>query len=139
MDLTTILIPSELLRSYFKIIIFLSCSLCVLPGCSSEKNTSNRTESRKICSLIRVQKLNDRSILVNFGYDAVSAINTEQGIVVIDAGISTGLTSRYKKIIQKEFRRDDFIYVINTHGHQDHNNCYSQAICFQNKADWTKK
>ncbi|OFY62265.1 MAG: hypothetical protein A2V64_10915 [Bacteroidetes bacterium RBG_13_43_22] len=136
MDLTTILIPSELLRSYFKIVLFFTCSLCVLPGCSSEKNTSNRTESRKIDSLIRVQKLNDRSILVNFGYDAVSAINTEQGIVVIDAGISTGLTSRYKKIIQKEFRRDDFIYVINTHGHHDHNNCYSQAICFQNTADF---
>lgn len=102
-----------------KILILFYC-LCSLAGCISEQNASNRIDSQKIDSLINVQKISDRAILVNFGYDAISAINTQQGIVIIDAGISSGLTDRYKKIIQDEFKRDDFIYVINTHGHHDH-------------------
>jgi glyoxylase-like metal-dependent hydrolase (beta-lactamase superfamily II) len=47
-------------------------------------------------------------------------MKTERGIVVIDAGMSSGLTSRYRKIIEKEFESDDFRYVINSHGHHDH-------------------
>lgn len=54
------------------------------------------------------------------GSDAVAAVNTPEGIVVIDAGISTGLSSRYKKLIEKEFKGKDFIYLIYTHGHSDH-------------------
>jgi glyoxylase-like metal-dependent hydrolase (beta-lactamase superfamily II) len=103
----------------FKIFILNYC-LCSLPGCISEQNASKRADSQKIDSLINIQKINDRAILVNFGYDAISAINTKQGIVIIDAGISTGLTARYKKVIQDEFKRDDFIYLINTHCHHDH-------------------
>jgi len=103
-----------------RVFIFYYCILS-LPGCISGQDDANRTDSQKIDSLINVQKLNSRTILVNFGYDAVSAINTESGIVIIDAGISTGLTSRYRKIIENEFSREDLIYVINTHGHHDHN------------------
>jgi glyoxylase-like metal-dependent hydrolase (beta-lactamase superfamily II) len=55
------------------------------------------------------------------GSDAVTAIETQKGIVVIDAGISNGLTSKYRKIIENEFQRNDFAYLINTHGHPDHN------------------
>jgi len=102
------------------LIIIIYSLISSLTGCTSGKVTSDKTESRKIDSLIKVQKLDDKGILVTFGYDAISAINTKKGIVIIDAGISTGLTARYKKIIQEEFKRDDFIYVINTHGHNDH-------------------
>jgi len=120
----------ELMTGWFpvKILVVYYC-ICSLPGCISAQNASNRIDSQKIDSLINVHKLNDHAILVNFGYDAVSAINTEQGIVIIDAGISTGLTARYRKIIRDEFKHDDFAYVINTHGHHDH--CRGNSI-FEN-------
>ena len=68
--------------------------------------------------------------MVNFGYDAITAIETDQGIVIVDAGISTELTAKYKKLIENVLHNDDFIYVINTHGHHDHiggNTVFSQA------------
>ena len=77
--------------------------------------------SQQLDSLIRVEKLNDNAILITLGSDAVTAIETQKGIVVIDAGISTGLTGKYRKIIENEFQRNDFAYLINTHGHPDHN------------------
>lgn len=71
-------------------------------------------------SLIKIQKLTDKVILIGLGADAVTAIATQKGIVVIDAGISGTLTSLYRKIIEKECKRNDFAIVINTHGHHDH-------------------
>jgi glyoxylase-like metal-dependent hydrolase (beta-lactamase superfamily II) len=76
--------------------------------------------SRKIDSLVRVQEINERCILLTFGADAISAINTVHGIVVIDAGISSGLTRRYREIIEEEFPASGFAWVINTHSHHDH-------------------
>lgn len=73
-----------------------------------------------IDSLIRVNRINEKTILITFGADAVTAINTRDGMVVIDAGISTGLTSRYRKRMEVEFSSSGFLYVINTHGHHDH-------------------
>lgn len=52
--------------------------------------------------------------------DAVVAIATQKGLVVIDAGKSPTLTKEYRRIIEKEFGRNDFVYLINTHHHFDH-------------------
>jgi cyclase len=73
-----------------------------------------------IDSLISINRLNDKVIVVGIGADAVTAIATQKGIVIIDAGISGTLTSQYRKIIEKEFKRNDIAYVVNTHGHHDH-------------------
>jgi len=89
-------------------------------GCSYNKRSPGKQTDQKIDSLIEVKRVNEKTILISFGYDAITAINTNKGIVVIDAGISQQLTSRYRKIIEKEFNRKDFIYVINSHGHPDH-------------------
>ncbi|MBE0676853.1 MAG: MBL fold metallo-hydrolase [Bacteroidales bacterium] len=110
--------------------LFFCIWLYSLSGCSSKQNTFNNIDSKEVDSLIRVQKINSRTLLVNFGYDAIAAIETDQGIVIVDAGISTGLTTKYKKLIENVFHKDDFIYVINTHGHHDHiggNTVFSQA------------
>jgi glyoxylase-like metal-dependent hydrolase (beta-lactamase superfamily II) len=92
----------------------------VLSGCGSKDIYKNKTESQKIDSLIKVQDSNDRTVFVKFGYDAIAAIKTTKGIVLIDAGISTSLTARYKIIIENKFDNHNFVYVINSHGHHDH-------------------
>jgi glyoxylase-like metal-dependent hydrolase (beta-lactamase superfamily II) len=84
----------------------------------------------KVDSLLRVQKINSHTLLVNFGYDAITAIETDQGIVIVDSGISTELTAKYRKLIENVLHKNDFIYVINTHGHHDHiggNTVFSEA------------
>ena len=113
------------------LIIFLLCDfLYTFSGCNSKQITLSNIDSQKVDSLIKVQKVNDRTIIVNFGYDAITAIKTEQGIVLVDAGISTALTAKYKKTIEKIFRQNDYEFVINTHGHHDHiggNSIFPQA------------
>lgn len=103
------------------VIIFLFCiCLYTFSGCSSKQINFNSIDSKEVDLLIKAQKINDRTLLINFGYDAVTAIKTSQGIVLIDAGISTALTAKYKKTIENEFHQDDYVYVINSHGHHDH-------------------
>lgn len=51
---------------------------------------------------------------------AVCAIATKKGIVVIDTTNIPKLDLVFRKVIAKEFGRNDFAYLINTHGHSDH-------------------
>ncbi|MBN1337962.1 MAG: MBL fold metallo-hydrolase [Bacteroidales bacterium] len=69
---------------------------------------------------IKTVRLTESVIVVNVASDAVTFIRTVDGIVVIDAGITPSLTARYRKIVEKEFQRKDFLYLINTHAHHDH-------------------
>ena len=88
-------------------------------------------KDENVDAYIKVKKLTDKVIIVSFGYDAVTAINTKDGIVVIDAGISNSLTGKYRNIIEKEFKRNDFAYLIDTHSHYDHtggNQVFSDAV-----------
>ncbi|PLX20808.1 MAG: hypothetical protein C0599_08550, partial [Salinivirgaceae bacterium] len=101
--------------------LLLATSFLFLFSCGQDKISDKQKTEQLTDSLIQVQKINDVTILVSFGADAVTAINTKNGIVVIDAGISTYLTKKYKKIIAQEFNNQKFIYLINTHSHHDHN------------------
>jgi glyoxylase-like metal-dependent hydrolase (beta-lactamase superfamily II) len=79
-------------------------------------------KSQNICSdFIKKVKVSDRIITVGIG-DAVSAILTKKGIVVIDAGESPSLTKEYMRIIKEDFKRNDIACLINTHSHLDHTN-----------------
>lgn len=77
-------------------------------------------------SLIQIQVIKDRFILASFGVETISAINTEKGIVLIDAGISTELTNNYKQKIEQKFQSSHFSYVINTHA--DHDHCRGNSV-----------
>jgi len=102
--------------------LFLIC-LLIYPftACHSPEVSASDVTSQKIDSLIEILKINEQCLLIKFGTDAITALKTKKGIVVVDAGISSGLTARYRKIIENEFQGNDFIFVINTHGHPDHN------------------
>jgi glyoxylase-like metal-dependent hydrolase (beta-lactamase superfamily II) len=81
----------------------------------SELSFPNRVVANRISERVLVLKLAD----VTFP-NQVTAIASEKGLVVIDTLSSHRLASRYKAIIEEEFGRKDFVYVINTHSHQDH-------------------
>ena len=99
-------------------------------ACRAETAAYNKSESAKIDSLIIISEINDRTAIIKFGYDAVTAIKTSEGIVLIDAGISTFLTGKYKGIIENQYQQKNFRFVINSHGHHDHirgNSLFPQA------------
>lgn len=86
---------------------------------------------KKAEDFIRVNRLCDGVIVVGLGYDAITAIATQNGLVVIDAGISNSLTAKYRQAIAREFKSDRFLYLINTHAHPDHiggNQVFSDAV-----------
>ena len=101
------------------IVIFICLFFCIqIPSLAQ-----NQTRNYEIDDLIKVVRLSNKAIVIRTGvtyFDVVAAIATEKGIVVIDAGNTPQLTEKYKKIITKEFGRDDFAYLINTHSHRDH-------------------
>jgi glyoxylase-like metal-dependent hydrolase (beta-lactamase superfamily II) len=73
---------------------------------------------------LHVEKLSDKAIRVWVGdhisSTAVAALNTSKGIVVIDTTESPTLDAKFREVIAREFGRDDFVYLINTHEHADH-------------------
>jgi glyoxylase-like metal-dependent hydrolase (beta-lactamase superfamily II) len=73
---------------------------------------------------LHLEKLSDNAIRLWVGdyisSTAVAALNTDKGIVVVDATESPGLDRHFRKVIAREFGRDDFVYLINTHEHGDH-------------------
>jgi glyoxylase-like metal-dependent hydrolase (beta-lactamase superfamily II) len=68
--------------------------------------------------------------MATIGSEAITAIASQKGIIIVDAGTSYTLTRKYREAIEKELNRDDFVYVINTHAHWDHisgNAIFSEA------------
>jgi glyoxylase-like metal-dependent hydrolase (beta-lactamase superfamily II) len=79
-------------------------------------------------------RVSERVLVVKSGKvytDQIIALATEKGLVVIDTGKSPTLTEKYRKVIEQEFGRNDFTYVINTHFHFDHtsgNQIFPEAV-----------
>lgn len=109
---------------FLSVITLFSVSSCSSPA-------TDNPDKKVIDTLIKTIKLSDNVMVVRLGWDAVTAISTQKGIVVIDAGISNSLTSEYRKKIEKEFESKDFAFLINTHSHPDHvggNQVFSDAL-----------
>lgn len=86
------------------------------------------------------KKLSERVLIVWIGdlvqTIATVALATSKGIVVIDTSIIRSHDARIRKVIEKEFGRNDFKYLINTHFHPDHtcgNQVYSEATIIGHK------
>ncbi len=79
---------------------------------------------------IEFERFSERVLIVKSGkvyFDQVIAIASKKGLVLIDTGIAPSLTAEYRKIIEREFGRNDFTFVINTHYHFDHT-CGNQVF-----------
>jgi glyoxylase-like metal-dependent hydrolase (beta-lactamase superfamily II) len=69
---------------------------------------------------VKSKRVSDRVIVFDCLDVHTTAIVASEGIVIIDTHRSPSVMLEIKKLIEKEFGRDDFLYVINTHGHWDH-------------------
>lgn len=74
------------------------------------------------CYSINLDTITENIIVVNEGYDRVSAIKTNKGIVVIDTHKSTIDMQRMKRKIISYFNDSTFAYIINTHSCLEHIN-----------------
>jgi cyclase len=86
------------------------------------------------------KRLSDKVLIVGAGdymqTIATVALATEKGIVVIEASLIRAHDARIRKVIEKEFGRNDFKYLINTHFHHDHtagNQVYADATIVGHK------
>jgi glyoxylase-like metal-dependent hydrolase (beta-lactamase superfamily II) len=73
---------------------------------------------------INSERLSDR-VLLTWGCDYFQGTNmavvaTEQGLVIIDTGLSPSTVRRQRDMVERELGRSDFRYLINTHMHNDH-------------------
>jgi len=71
---------------------------------------------------IQVKRVSDRVLVLNgsFMENNVVALSTAKGLVVVDSTGIPSIARKMRKIIEKEFGRTDFKYLINTHNHWDH-------------------
>lgn len=65
-------------------------------------------------------RLSDRVIVLTCLDVNVTAIAARSGLVVIDTNRSSGAMRRLRSVIETEFGREDFAYLVNTHGDADH-------------------
>jgi glyoxylase-like metal-dependent hydrolase (beta-lactamase superfamily II) len=101
--------------------VMLGCVVCLLLAATATAPRMLQVDD--LDPYIRVDRLGEKVLVIwceGANYEAVTAIATTKGIVMIDAGLNPPLTAKYRKIIEQEFGRHDFKYVINTHSHQDH-------------------
>ncbi|MBN1359822.1 MAG: MBL fold metallo-hydrolase [Sedimentisphaerales bacterium] len=72
---------------------------------------------------VGIERLSGRVLLaywVGTGRCNLTAIQSEKGLVVIDTEMSPRIMAPIKARIEREFRRNDWAYVINTHAHIHH-------------------
>jgi glyoxylase-like metal-dependent hydrolase (beta-lactamase superfamily II) len=86
------------------------------------------------------KRLSDRALIVwvcdYMQSIATVALATEKGIVVIETSLIRSHDARIRKVIEDEFGRNDFKYLINTHFHHDHtagNQVYADATIIAHK------
>ncbi len=72
----------------------------------------------------RVKKLSDRIARFQAGRYAtqscLTVVKTDQGLIVIDTGLTSSFAGQMKRKFREVLGRDDVRYVINTHSHWDH-------------------
>ncbi len=101
-----------------RIVIGIICAMSAvteLPAQARQKTDSSSID-------ITVKRLSPRIGLFYGGPwdNAVVALATEKGLVVVDAPFSKTISREFRTAIQTEFKRNDFAFLINTHEHVCH-------------------
>ncbi len=94
------------------------------------------TKSQQVETLpIHTRRISERVIVAWPGDHAQTtnmiAIASERGIVVVDTESSWSVTAEIRDVFARELQRNDFVYLINTHGHTDHgggNQVFQDAV-----------
>ncbi len=71
----------------------------------------------------RITRLGENAALFQIGREDPTntiALASRRGLVVIDTGVLPSRGAALRSAIEREFKRRDFAYVINTHSHFDH-------------------
>lgn len=84
-------------------------TLCVAPSCRYQPDDS-----------LKIRRISDRVVVYEYVNVNVTAVRSNNGILVIDTHRSPATMNKIRQLIEKEFGRTDFVYVINTHGDYDH-------------------
>jgi len=74
---------------------------------------------------LRVTRLGENGALFQIGREDPTntvVLASRRGLVVIDTGVLPSRGAALRSAIEREFKRQDFAYVINTHSHFDHSN-----------------
>jgi glyoxylase-like metal-dependent hydrolase (beta-lactamase superfamily II) len=103
-----------LTRSFALRYVLLGCALAALPRPTHAQDPIK----------INGRWQSDR-VLVTWGCDYFQGTNMavivdDQGLIVIDTGLSPTTVQRQREWIENELGRSDFRYLINTHTHNDH-------------------
>ena len=69
---------------------------------------------------VEMDRISDRAVVLRCLSNNVTVIAARDGLVVVDTHRSPGVMEEIKRRAAHELGRDDFRYVINTHGHWDH-------------------
>jgi glyoxylase-like metal-dependent hydrolase (beta-lactamase superfamily II) len=96
----------KFILSYFFLFLF-----CFAISCQQQTDVSTG---------VTAERVSDRVIVFSCLDVNTTAIASSEGIIVIDTHRSPSVMLEIKKLMEKEFGRNDFLYVINTHGHYDH-------------------
>jgi len=97
---------------------------------------------------ITIRRVTDRVITLsmsNLGmHTNVTVIETQKGLVVIETEVTPSIMKRIKKAAEQKLGRNDWAYVINTHGHLHHaggNSAFPKTPIIGDKTtsgDWLK-
>jgi glyoxylase-like metal-dependent hydrolase (beta-lactamase superfamily II) len=71
---------------------------------------------------VEVVRLSDRVLVLkeDVMFNNITAIASKKGLIVIDSSGFPSTARKMRAIIEREFKRTDFAFVINTHFHWDH-------------------
>lgn len=102
---------------------FLTSVLAVL-ACACLASAGNAAGAARTAgddSIVSVERVSDGVVVASppFGRNNVTAIATQKGLVLLDAGACPSIASKLKRAIEKRLGRSDWAYLINTHVH-DH-------------------
>ncbi len=99
------------------ITIALWCSLFLFVPDSTQSQSAEAipVHTRRISEKVLVVWPGDHAQTTN-----MIAIASERGIVVVDTESSWSITAEIRDVLARELGREDFAYLINTHGHADH-------------------